>query len=59
MPAHVLLCPACAELFKEAYIVKQLPRMQGSMTGGKVACENCGKRVVLLGTYELTLKGRE
>lgn len=59
MPAHVLLCPACAELFKVAYTVKELPTKHSSMSGGKVTCEYCGKRVVLLGEYELTLKGRE
>lgn len=57
MPAHVLLCPACAELFKVAYKVKELPRNQ-SGTGGRATCENCGKRVVILNEYELTLKAR-
>ena len=59
MPAHVKLCDACAKLFEDAYDVKRLPTKYSSMSGGKVSCEYCGKRVVLLDTYELTLKGRE
>lgn len=58
MPAHVLLCPVCAKLFEVAYKVKELPRKPGG-TGSRATCENCGKRVVILTEYELTLKGRE
>ena len=58
MPAHVKLCYSCAELMKEAYIVKELPTKYSSMSGGRVACEHCGKRVVMLSTYEVTLKRR-
>lgn len=55
MPAHVKLCYSCAELMKEAYIVKELPTKYES---GRKSCENCGKRVMILNEYELTLKGR-
>lgn len=55
MPAHVKLCYYCAELMKEAYIVKELPSKYES---GRTSCENCGKRFVMLSTYEVTLKRR-
>lgn len=54
---RIRLCDACANLFKVAYTVKKLPATYSK--GGAASCENCGKRVVLLDTYELTLKGRE
>ena len=58
MPAHVKLCFSCAELMKEAYIVKEIQTKYDGK-GSRTSCENCGKRLVMLNTYELTLKRRE
>ena len=57
MPAHVKLCFACAELFKETYIVKEITTKYDGK-GSRTSCENCGKRRVMLSTYEVTLKRR-
>lgn len=57
MPAHVKLCLACADLYKETYIIKELPAKYDSKSP-RVTCENCGQRSVVLSTYEVTLKRR-
>lgn len=58
MPAHVKLCYSCAELFKEAYIVKELPAKYDGKSSARTSCEHCGKRLVYISTYEVTLKRR-
>jgi hypothetical protein len=40
---------------KEAYDVKEIPTKYDGK-GSRTSCENCGKRLVMLSTYELTLK---
>lgn len=58
MPAHAVLCYKCAELYQEAYEVKELANHWESYpirnTGAR--CEHCGKRLFLPTLYELTLK---
>lgn len=58
MTKQLKLCYSCAELLKTVCVVKELPTKYSSMSGGRVACEHCGKRLMMLSTYEVTLKRR-
>lgn len=52
------LCPACEALFKEAYELRPIHEKYVPGKSSVASCENCGKRMVLLDTYEVTMKKR-
>ena len=54
----ITLCPACERLMREAYDLKKISDNKYRPHEKAASCGYCGKRVVVLDTFEATPKRR-